>query len=121
LDVVCAFGGWEVIEQFSDALPTSLDDALVGLAQQPFAFGDHLLDGAEIRRVEPAPAKAGGGNACRFEPLANSATLVAAKVVDHDDAPRFQCQDQELFDPTPAIATTDDVGPILLFGKERLI
>ena len=50
-DIVCAFVGREVVEQFADASPGGLDGALIGLAQQAFEFGEHLLDRVQIGRV----------------------------------------------------------------------
>ena len=58
---VGAFNRVEEVEEFADALPEGVDRALLGFAQVGFEFGDGLLDRVEVGRIEPAPAKVGGG------------------------------------------------------------
>lgn len=87
---------WEVVEQGSDAAPCGLDGPLVGLAQQAFEFGEHLLDRIEIGRVGRQEEQLDPG---RPEQLAHADAFVAAEVVDDDDAAWLEFGDEKLLDP----------------------
>ena len=73
-------------------------------AQQAFKFREHLFDGVQIGRVgrqEEQP------DACRLEHLADTAALMAAEIVEDDDAARLQFRDQELRGPCGEALTSD--------------
>ena len=56
-----AFLWRESLECVGDFTPEPCDGSGRGLAEGCLELGEHLLDRIEVRTVEPAPAKAGGG------------------------------------------------------------
>ena len=76
-------------------MPGCLEGSFVGLAEQPLEFGEHLLDGIEIRAVRWQEEQLGAGASDR---LTNRFALVAAEVVHDDDIVGLEGRHQELLD-----------------------
>jgi hypothetical protein len=85
-----------VIEESADAMPDCGDGALVGFSQQRLELGEDHLDGIEVWTVGRQEQQVGAG---RANGAPHGSTLVAAKVVEHDDIAGLQRGHQELLDP----------------------
>ena len=79
---VGAFVRLEEVEQFADALPQSIDRALLSFAQVSFEFGNGLLDRVEVGGIGRQVSQLGAG---RLDDLAHRTALVRRQIVHHDD------------------------------------
>ena len=96
VQVVGAFGWFEVIEELADAAPDGGDGPFVGLAQQGLELGEDHLDRVQVRAVWRQEQQV---RARRTNGAAHGDALVAAEIVEHDDVTWAQGWSEELLDP----------------------
>jgi len=88
-----------------------MDGPFVCLAQQGFELGEDLLDRVEVWAVWRQQKAVGTG---RSDRAMDTAPLVAAEIVEHDDVADVECRDEELDHPGEEEGsvnrTIDDTG-----------
>jgi hypothetical protein len=88
--------GFELVHQFPDGAPCSLDGSGVDLSEQPFELGEHFLNRVQAGRVWRQEEQAASSGLEHFpDPLA----FVAAEIVEHNDTAGCEFRDQELLNP----------------------
>jgi hypothetical protein len=84
-----------VVEELTDPLPSFLDGALSGLAEQGFELGEDLLDGIEIGAVGGQEEELGAGPA---DGPSHRLAFVRSQIVHDDDVAWREFGRQALFD-----------------------
>lgn len=111
VDVACAFGGAEGVEELTDAFPDGFSGTLVGFSEQGFELGEGLLDRIEVRAVGRQQEAMGAGIS---KGSADGLAFVTAEIVEHDDVAGAQGRDEELGHPgkehPPVDRAVDDAG-----------
>jgi hypothetical protein len=80
--VVCAFVGFELLEQGTETLPGCFDGSLCGLTEQSFELGENLLDGVHVWTARRQEQKF---RLCVTDGFAYCLAHLAAKIVQSDD------------------------------------
>jgi hypothetical protein len=95
-EVVGAFLGRKLVEDFSDFVPQGVDRAFGGFAQESFEFGEGHFDGIEVGRIwrEIEEDCAGG-----LDEGAHLGDLVGGQVVHDDEVAGSERRDQALLQP----------------------
>ena len=93
--VVAALRSVELVHGVRDAGSHLIKRARLPCAENPFEFGEDLLDGIEIRAIRWQESKSG---ACRFDGGGDRRLFVNNQIVEHHDITRAQRRHQDLLD-----------------------
>jgi len=95
-EVICAFGWRELFEDCFQCVADGVERPWCHPPEQGFDFGEHLLDGVEVRTVGRKIEQLHSGT---LEALADTGDFMGWQIVDDDDAARLHLGNEAFFEP----------------------